>query len=139
EEFEDDIQVLRDYSFISSTGAAAFEMHGLVQLAMRKWLEAHGQLERWKQQYIKNLCEEFPPGNYENWEKCLALFPHAKAAVMQQPKREDSLREWATLLYNAAWYALTRGILADAEMMSVKSMKVRKKLLGPECMETVDS
>ena len=46
--FEDDIQMLRDYSFISiGVDTTAFEIHGLVQLATRKWLEAHGQLERW--------------------------------------------------------------------------------------------
>jgi hypothetical protein len=66
DEFEKDILALRNYSFISVT----FEMHGLVQLAMRKWLEANGQLEKWKRQNIKNLCAEFPTENFENWAKC---------------------------------------------------------------------
>jgi hypothetical protein len=35
-------------------------MHGLVQLATRKWLEVNNQLGRWKQQSIGNLCAEFP-------------------------------------------------------------------------------
>ena len=80
-------------------------MHGLVQLATRKWLEGQGQLEGWRQQYIKNLCMEFPAGYYENWPKCQAYFPHAKSVLLQQPEGEESLREWALILYNAAWYA----------------------------------
>ena len=104
--FEDDILALRNYSFISlTTDATTFEMHGLVQLATRKWLEGQGQLEGWKKKYITNLCREFPTGNYENWTKCRALFPHAKSALAQQPEGEESLKEWALLFYNAAWYA----------------------------------
>ena len=50
DEFEDDILILRNYSFISvNTDKKTFEMHRLVQLATRKWLEVHAQLERWKQ------------------------------------------------------------------------------------------
>jgi hypothetical protein len=65
--FEEDISVLRNYSFISvNTNDTTFEMHGLVQLATRKWLEAHGQIERWKHRFIKNLDAELPTGEYEN-------------------------------------------------------------------------
>jgi hypothetical protein len=140
DEFEDDILTLRNYSFIFvNVDTTTFGMHRLVQLATRKWLEAHGQLEGWKQQYIKNLCTEFPTGKYENWAKCRALFPHAKSALAQQPEGEDSLREWALLLYNAAWYAWLRGSFTDAEKMSVKSMKVREKQLGQEHVATLSS
>lgn len=80
--FEEDVSVLRNYSFISvNTNGITFEMHGLVQLAMKKWLEAHGQIERWKRQFIKNLDAELPTGEYENWEKYRVLFPHAQSAA----------------------------------------------------------
>ena len=66
--FEDDVLTLCDYSFISvNADGTVFEMHRLVQLATRKWLEVHGQLERWKQQFLRNLCAAFPTGEYENW------------------------------------------------------------------------
>jgi len=58
---------------------------------------------------------------------------------MQQPQGEGPLRDWATLLYNAAWYAWTRGVVADAERMSMMSMKARKKLLGPEHSKSLSS
>ena len=91
--FEDDVQILRNYSFISVGPDQTFEMHALVQLATRKWLEANGQLEQWKQCYIKNLSAEFPNAEYENWTYCQTLFPHAKLAITQRPKTEGSLRE----------------------------------------------
>ncbi|KAH7305369.1 P-loop containing nucleoside triphosphate hydrolase protein [Rhexocercosporidium sp. MPI-PUGE-AT-0058] len=137
--FEEDVSVLRNYSFISvNTNGTSFEMHGLVQLATRKWLEAHGQIERWKQQFIKNLDAELPTGEYENWERCQALFPHAQSAAAQKPKEQDSLLEWASVLYNAAWYAWKVGKGVEAENMAVNAMKVRKKILGDEHSDTID-
>jgi hypothetical protein len=60
DEFEDGILTLRNYSFISANAdRTTFEMHRLVQLATRTWLNAPSQLERWKQQFIKNLVAEF--------------------------------------------------------------------------------
>ncbi|KAF9729922.1 kinesin light chain [Paraphaeosphaeria minitans] len=80
-------------------------MHNLVQLATRQWLKSGGQLDRWRAQFISNLCSELPTGERKNWEKCQALFPHARAALAHRPKDGESLKEWALLLYKAAWYA----------------------------------
>ncbi|KAL8795910.1 MAG: hypothetical protein Q9195_001654 [Heterodermia aff. obscurata] len=137
--FEDDVQVLRNYSLISINTDRIFEMHALVQLAMRKWLEANKLLESWKQQYVKNLSAAFPSGEYVNWKSCQVLFPHAKSAITQRPRTEGSLNEWASLMYNAAWYAWARGNAVEAVQLSKVSMEVRKKMLGQEHMETLSS
>ncbi|CZR68085.1 related to kinesin light chain [Phialocephala subalpina] len=138
--FEDDLLALRNYSFISvNMDGITFEMHGLVQLATREWLKASKQQERWKQQFIKNLCAELPTGEYENWVKCQALFPHAQSAITQQPDEDDALRDWASILYKAAWYAWQMGKGVEAEKMSVQAMKVRKKILGREHNDTLNS
>ncbi|KAF2257865.1 hypothetical protein CC78DRAFT_549572 [Lojkania enalia] len=65
--FEGDIITLRDYSFITVTrDANTFEMHSLVQLATRTWLENQGQLDKWRKQFILNLCAELPTGQHED-------------------------------------------------------------------------
>ena len=139
-EFEDDVLALRNFCFISvDTSGTNFEMHALVQLATRKWLEANGKLEQWNQQFISNLCSEFPAGVYENWTICQALFAHAKSATGQHPKSERSVVEWATLLYHAAWYAWKKGNAAEAKELAVKSMKARQKTLGREHKDTLSS
>lgn len=85
-EFEQDILMLRNYSLISiGKNPREFKMHKLVQLATRKWLEASEQLERWQYQFIINLNVELPTGEYENWERCQRLFPHAQSAMAQRP------------------------------------------------------
>jgi tetratricopeptide (TPR) repeat protein len=136
--FEDDVVALRNFCFISDeTGGMSFEMHALVQLATRTWLTTNGKLEQWKQQFIANLSAAFPTGAYENWAVCGPLFAHAKAAAEQQPEDAQVLVEWATLLYRAAWYAQQVGNLADASILAVKCMKVRKMVLGQEHQDTI--
>ncbi|KAL5375799.1 hypothetical protein DPSP01_010906 [Paraphaeosphaeria sporulosa] len=138
--FEDDVLALRDYSFIAVTrDASTFEMHSLVQLATRTWLENEGQLDKWRKQFISILCAELPTGEHKNWEKCQALFPHAQAALAQRPQDRESLKEWALLLYKAAWYAWQRGTADEAEQMSVTSMEVRSEVLGEQDAETLTS
>jgi hypothetical protein len=130
--------MLKNYSFISITGnSSIFEMHRLVQLATQKWLEANGQDERWRQQIAKNLCEEFPTGDYENWARCQALFPHAKAAAHQQPKEPAAIRDLASILYKSAWYAEKTGNGIEAEQMLVQSMKTGETVLGAEHEDTL--
>jgi tetratricopeptide (TPR) repeat protein len=138
--FEEDVLVLRNYSFISvNMDGTTFEMHGLVQLATREWLKVNKQQERWKEQFIRNLDAELPTGEYRNQVKCQALFPHAQSAVTQQPNEHDALRDWASILYKAAWYAWRMGKGVEAEIMSVQAMKVRKRILGQEHSDTLDS
>ena len=137
--FEDDVQTLRNYSFLSVDTDQAFGMNALVQLASRKWLEANGQLEQWKQCYITNLSAEFPIGEHENCTHCQALSPHAKLAVTQRPREEGSSSEWASLLHNAAWYAWTKGNMTEAVILSKIAMEVRQKILGHEDEKTLSS
>ncbi|KAJ8118515.1 hypothetical protein OPT61_g523 [Boeremia exigua] len=135
--FEDDVVTLRNFRFVSDeTGGASFRMHALVQLATRTWLAANGELERRKQQFVSNLSAAFPTGSYENWAVCGPLFAHAKAAAEQRPEGELLLREWATLLYRAAWYTRDRGNTAEAEQLALKSLKARQRVLGREHEET---
>ncbi|PVH91245.1 hypothetical protein DM02DRAFT_546198, partial [Periconia macrospinosa] len=117
--------------------ASHFEMHRLVQLATRKWLQLHDELEQWKQNFVSNLCAAFPTGNHENWAVCQRLFAHAKSAAEQRPEREVSLRDWASLLYKAAWYALLIGNWAEAGAMSLQSTKTRRKILGVDHEDTL--
>lgn len=139
-DFEGDVLALRDYSLITITkNANTFEMHSLMQLATRTWLQSQGQTDRWRKQFISNLCAELPTGQYEDWENCEALFPHARAALAQRPQDEESLKEWALLLYKAAWYALQRGRVGDTEHMSEATIEVRREVLGEESADTLSS
>ncbi|KAH7114187.1 putative kinesin [Dactylonectria estremocensis] len=130
-EFEDDVAVLREYYLVTAIeGEDAFEMHGLVQLSTRRWLEASDLEETFKEKYITLLAEYFPSGEYENWELCKMLYSHTEAAVEHRPKKGSVKEKWAGLLYNGAWYASEQGLYIIAERMLLKGRKAFEKQLG---------
>ncbi|PMD66895.1 uncharacterized protein K444DRAFT_639073 [Hyaloscypha bicolor E] len=118
--FEDDLLVLRNYSFISDNiDGITFEMYGL------------------KGAFLRNLDAGLPIGEYKNWKRCRALFPYAQSVAVQKPKESDSLIDWALVLYKAVWYAWRMGKGVEAENLLVRVMKVRKKIFGNEYEDTL--
>ncbi|PYI16152.1 TPR-like protein [Aspergillus violaceofuscus CBS 115571] len=132
DQFEKDVVTLGDYSLISITDEDVFEMHRLVQLATRKWLEAHGQFERWRERFIIILGESFLTGGFGYWERSQALFSHVRMAVRHRPDTERSLQDWAALMYKAVAYAAIKGNWAEAVKMAEKTERAAAKLLGQE-------
>ncbi|ELR06465.1 hypothetical protein GMDG_07990 [Pseudogymnoascus destructans 20631-21] len=72
--FENSIAPLLNFSLIrEQSGGGSFEMHRLVQLSTRKWVELNGQLEKWRGEAIKITARLFPDGDYETCVSNLAL------------------------------------------------------------------
>jgi hypothetical protein len=107
-------------------------MHRLVQDATLVWLQDHDRLEVVRERFVHCLYLSFPTGQFENWEVCRTLFPHAKSAQGQKPGSSSSLREWARVMYNAAWYALVHGEQIDTLGLATVSMEVNTQQLGAE-------
>jgi tetratricopeptide (TPR) repeat protein len=134
--FDDALEHLLSYSLVSiGKDKRTFVMHGLVQLATRKWLEMEGTQERWKTQFCMKLNVVFPNGDHENWTLCETLFPHAKSAERQRPE-DRFVQDWAQILRKAAWYAWAKGDYREAERMCEKSVEALRKTLGEEDVET---
>ncbi|CAG8135604.1 unnamed protein product [Penicillium olsonii] len=139
-DFDDDIAALREYSFISATeSSTSFTMHRLLQLTMRAWLKSHEQIDQWRDKIIGILCDEFPTGEYENWDRCGPLFPHFKSAMSKRPASTQSLLQWATLLYEGAWYASRCGNIIDTREMTSRSRNQRTMALGNTHEKFVES
>ncbi|KAM7215496.1 P-loop containing nucleoside triphosphate hydrolase protein [Rhypophila decipiens] len=131
--FEDDVAMLQDYCLVSTNEAGdVFEMHGLVQLSTRKWLEARGLQEKFKAQFVKRMAMSFPTGDYSNWVICRRLFVHVEKAMGCRPADGEMEEVWARLLYNGGWYALLQGQYEIAERMVDKARRTREKRLGRE-------
>ncbi|KAJ5724841.1 hypothetical protein N7493_006569 [Penicillium malachiteum] len=135
-DFEDDIQILCEYSFISvRQDGETFQMHRLVQTAVQRWLHVHDEKELWKSQFIQNLLLAFPTGDpILHWEKCCALYQHVQRALTQRPNSEETLKDWALLLYRGAYRNPQ-----EAEELATKSNMELEKILGPENPHTISS
>ncbi|KAJ5288687.1 hypothetical protein N7478_001717 [Penicillium angulare] len=131
--FEDDITVLREYSFISLTqDLKIFQMHRLVQLATRSWLAAYGEADIWQAHFLWNIQREFRTGDNSRWVKCQSLFPHVKAAMSQRPRLKVAVKKWACLLISGAQYASWSGNTSEMMRMALKANEETERLLGSE-------
>ncbi|KAK1808413.1 hypothetical protein LTR12_017229 [Friedmanniomyces endolithicus] len=140
DEFEEDVIILRSYSFISVTAdLASFEMHRLVQLATQKWLKSRGRLERWGSQFVSNLDDAFPSGKYEEWAVCQPLLPHAMAALDMNLLDTEAKLWQASLLLKSGRYASQQGAFDSAERMQSLAMKVRKAVLPEGHLDTLNT
>ena len=137
---EDDLMILEGYSFISrTTDGSAFEVHSLVQLSTRTWLEAQGNDQLAKSRFVETLSLAFPMSAYENWTECRNLLSHAQAAAaLEMPSGRPS-RQWATLMYHASSYAREQGMLTVAKEMSDSCHRVRVQELGEMHSDTINS
>ncbi|KAI7247500.1 hypothetical protein KC343_g6624, partial [Hortaea werneckii] len=140
EEYEKDLVALRCYSLVSSTTERAMiEMHRLVQVAVKKWLVAVNQFDRWASQFISNIEEAFPTSNISNWAMCQSLFPHTMAALHIEPTTRETKLQLATLLLRSASYGSAAGIYVDAEKMQERCLKIRSEMFGEKHPDTLIS
>jgi tetratricopeptide (TPR) repeat protein len=133
DELNEDILLLRDYSFISVTSdSAIFEMHALVQLATQKWLGGNARYSEWRNKFIQVLDNQFPkiePGS-SNWSKAKALFSHAFAALQLDAAGTYAQPLLASLLDNAGYYAYVTGVYTNAERLWSTSLGIRTQIFG---------
>jgi tetratricopeptide (TPR) repeat protein len=131
---DDDIQVLRDHSFVSViTDDLTFEMHRLVQLATQRWLEVHDQVEYWNAVFTMNLNSCTLDSEYaDNCDQCRLLYLHSKAAMENPPGTEDALDRWESSMASAAHYAFQRGQWVDANAFALNGVQVTASRLGAD-------
>jgi tetratricopeptide (TPR) repeat protein len=136
--FEDDIAMLRDYCLVNVNRAGdMFEMHGLVQLSTRRWLQACGLEQPFQHKYIELMNNAFPTPYYNKWTICRRLFAHVRAAAEYRPAGPDEEKAWATLLYHGGWYASAEGSYALAERMLRKAAACFERRLGEDAEATL--
>ncbi|KAK5215165.1 hypothetical protein LTS03_011272 [Exophiala xenobiotica] len=116
------IGTLKAYAFITEReDLQSFDVHRLVQLAMRNWLRTEGQQQRWIEETIQRLADVFPFPKHENKEVWRPYLPHALSAV--------SFQKNLSLL----------GKYREAELTYRQALDPKKKVLGEEHPSALDS
>ena len=138
--FIDHVNPLISFSLVNvESGGKLFNMHRLVQLATRKWLQANQLLSKWTLKAVERMAESFPVGKYENWEICQLLLPHAEEIITCEAPDDKSKLHYASLLRNTAWYFLERGNYNLAVQRSEQSLRIRSQLLDEEDGQVISS
>lgn len=89
-DFDDALMPLLSFSLIQAEiGKQSFEMHHLVQLSMRRWLETNNQLNTWVKESLKVLATAFPNGDYGTCQSVRYYFHMQErlSAMKQEMKR----------------------------------------------------
>ncbi|CAO2658195.1 Nn.00g059180.m01.CDS01 [Neocucurbitaria sp. VM-36] len=138
--FERDYIMLNNYSLIKTDNSGThFEMHRLVQLTTKRWLELQSELQFWMERYITILHAAYPwpEDSADDWAKCKTLFPHALMAKAYQPIEKTFLQDWCLLLQNAAASAHERGLFQDAEDLNRTALKAWETSFGKDHPNTL--
>ncbi|KFY27526.1 hypothetical protein V493_03438, partial [Pseudogymnoascus sp. VKM F-4281 (FW-2241)] len=134
-DLEEALGPLDEFSLITiKNGGKTFEMHRLVQLATRKWLERSRDGERWQREAIEVVAKAFPGGDYNNWKTCEAMSSHATEVLKYELESDQSMLERASLLYNMASYNWLQGRYEIAKAESQESLTTRQHLLHDDDM-----
>ncbi|KAK4443239.1 TPR-like protein [Podospora aff. communis PSN243] len=89
EETTNAIGTLCAYSFLSSRGDnEVFDMHSLVHMATRIWVEQRGLTEEEAEKAIRHVYEVFPNDDHENRFLWREYMPHA-LKMLQDPEAEN--------------------------------------------------
>jgi Tfp pilus assembly protein PilF len=139
-DFDDALAPLLSFSLVrAEIGKRSFEMHRLVQLSMRSWLEADEQLSKWIKESIRVLTAAFPSGDYKTWADCQVLLPHAREAISHVTGDEEDVLNQAKIALSTGWYLYLRGEYKTAEKVVRMSVEGREKVLGLEHPDTLTS
>ncbi|KFY87869.1 hypothetical protein V498_06989 [Pseudogymnoascus sp. VKM F-4517 (FW-2822)] len=145
-QFEDAVAPLTSFSLIKvqstkqpepQVGEHLFEMHDLVQLATRKWLEIQKKIGRWHKASLRIIAADFPSGEHETWAACRALLPHARKVLGYAPEYTEATLDRARIEDNTVWYLLQVGEYAEAENIGRTAIMGREEILGVEHLYTL--
>ncbi|OCL11362.1 HET-domain-containing protein [Glonium stellatum] len=135
----DAIGTLTAYSFVNKRPAEeCFDLHRLVHLATRNWLQKEELLAQSTERAILRLGEVFPDHGHQNrtvWRRYLA---HASYALESDVAGDDNEAR-TSLLWKLGMCLYQEGRWNEAEKAFLQVMETHKRVLGPEHPDTLTS
>ena len=138
-EIDEAIGTLKGYAFIQEReNQDSFDIHRLVRLATRNWLEIQGEKEKEITYTIQGLSEKFPFPEHENeglWKRYL---PHAQTALEFRDECTDQTA-LGNILFNVGEGNYRLGKYLVAEKLYRQTLELKEKVLGREHPDTLSS
>jgi tetratricopeptide (TPR) repeat protein len=130
--------ILKAYAFITPhKGQYSYDIHRLVQVAVRNWLKTRNELSLWSGKTLAQITRVFPFFKYENRDECTRYLPHA-LCILDFPEFSENFEEpLETLLCNIGEYFLKAGKYSEAEQRYRQALELREKVLGKDHLDTL--
>ncbi|KAH8729862.1 P-loop containing nucleoside triphosphate hydrolase protein, partial [Ilyonectria robusta] len=140
-EMDEAIGALRAYAFITQRAdQESYDVHRLVQLAMRNWLSQEGELKKSVTAAIQQLDEKFPFPKHENRETWIRYLPHAMIALeFCNSSTDEVVKSKSDLLYNTAESNYILGKYQNAEGLYQDTLALGRQVLGDKHPRTLTS
>lgn len=136
-EVDEAMGTLKAYAFITQRdGQDSFDIHRLVRLVMRNWLDEKGQLQECRVSVVRRLAEVFPFPVHENREVWMRYLPHAQTALKCG---DDATGGGSDLLFKVATSYYILGKYEEAEAMHRQALELRHRVFGKENLSTLSS
>ena len=127
---------LLNFSLVrAETTGQMFELHRLVQIATRHWLERDSSSQHWVDCAIDRMAESFPQtqGQSHDWDVCEMLLSHVEEVLGNEPGSEQPRLKYAKLLTRSSRYLITRkGHYLLAEERSKKALVIQRNSLAAD-------
>lgn len=111
--------------------AKTLTIHRLVQEVLRSAMDDNGQ-RQWAEQVVEAVTAVFPDGDFENWEQCDRLLPHALVVVRWQQQHVIETESAGRLLNQIGEYLDDRARYGEAETLYKEALAMRRRLFGDE-------
>ncbi|KAI3326449.1 kinesin light chain 1 [Xylariaceae sp. AK1471] len=132
------VGTLKAYAFIIERDTPdSFDIHRLVRLVMRSWLQERGEWEEWTTNVVQRLTEEYPFPEHENRRTWTKYLPHGQAVL----EVNDAIKTggYTDLLHNIAESCLILVKYSEAERLYRQTLRLREEVLGREHPSTLSS
>lgn len=131
------IGLLSSYSFVRVRhDESRLDMHRLVHLATRNWLQSINSLRKWQLDVLCALDVRFPSIDVVNRTQWRASVPHA-LQVLTLTAGENPVPNRVGVLLKVATCQMHDGRRKQAEELFVEMVKVSETLFGPENQWTI--
>ncbi|KAI2621788.1 hypothetical protein GGR54DRAFT_599830 [Hypoxylon sp. NC1633] len=130
-EADEAIGILKGYAFIMERNKPdSFDVHRLVRLAMRNWLQEKEEWKEWATKVFQRLTNEYPDPQHENRGIWMSYLPHGQMVL---ELRGETAGEETHLLFKVAWSYSMLGKYNEAEQMfrqTLEELELREPVLG---------
>jgi tetratricopeptide (TPR) repeat protein len=123
--------ILKAYAFITPhKGQHSYDIHRLVQVAVRNWLKTRNELSLWSGKTLTQIARVFPFFKHEDRDECTPYLPHA-LCILDFPEFSENFEEpLIYLLVNIGNYFRKTGKYPEAEQRYRQALELREKVLG---------
>jgi tetratricopeptide (TPR) repeat protein len=123
------IEFLLRYSLIRRIPELkSLSIHRLVQAVLKDGMERDTQ-RLWAERAIRAVNRAFPDVEMQTWERCQRCLPHAQVCAISSEEYMLAFPEAARLFNEAAAYLGMHARYGQAELLLLRSLAIRQKLL----------